>query len=260
MKLRTSTGSQMGSEWLRNYPDPGVKSSRHNFDEHGSVVEEDTIMYHNLQLLGMPDALIHWAEFKEMAFSISEEMFVNPNRKAMHAVIYFLMASLMGRDASKVYFKGCWPPASMALVRDFKNRTVEAIKKHADEWQVAPEKLTGLGPMLQRHAGLKMVDLLCGLSHVALMKSYQASFPEDKLLPQSVQDPLESLGCPLGELDEPETLAEMIIDTGKSKLAVQQKRFLRNVQVKLFCSLYKQASINISQLSYNCCTLIVQDA
>lgn len=232
VKPWTSVGSQMGSDWLRNYPEQDGKINRHNTDEHDSVVEEDTIMYHNLQLLEMPDALAHWPEFKEMPFTISEGMFLNPNRKAMHVVVYFLMARLLGRDATRTYFKGCWPPTSMALIRDFKNRSVEAIKKHAEEWQIAPEKLTGLGAMFQRHAGLKMVDLLCGMSHVALMKSYEASFPEDRLLLRSVQDPLQSLGCPVGELDAPEALAEMIIDSGKAKLAVQQKRFLKNVQVK----------------------------
>lgn len=219
-----------GSEWLRSYPDPAPRTV-HNPDDHSSVVEEDTILHNNLHLLEMPSAMEDWPELRDVQCHISEDMFLKPNRSGMQIVLYFLMACLLGREKVKRHFKGCWPPTSIALRQDFRSRSVDLIKKHGPLWQIDPGKIACIGAMLQRHAGLKMVEFLTSMSHAALVLAYQKFNPADTILPKSVQDPLLMSDIDLGELDERGSLCKMIIDTGKSKLSVQQQTLLHKVQV-----------------------------
>ncbi|GMH44885.1 hypothetical protein BSKO_12842 [Bryopsis sp. KO-2023] len=220
-----------GGQRLRNYPE-ATSIAGHNVDEHTSPVEEDSILYLNLQLMDFPDALAQWPDFKDISCAISEDMFTRPNKKALYVVLYFLFSQLLGRDATRRYFKKCWPiTLEPGNERDFKLRAVEWIKTYGTEWEIPKDRLACVPSMLQRHAGLKLVELLCCMSHMALLRLFERSFPEKRDLVASMRDPLAGMRFELDGSGDSEELAGLGIATRKSKVSILQKRFMELVGV-----------------------------
>ena len=193
-------------------------------DAQGRASIEDHLLYNSIRILGFTDALREWPELASFKMEVTQCMFDIPNKSATETLLYFLLASLIGRDGAEKEFKHVWPPVDPAASREFKSRVVELIKGRFKEWKIADESKQLLPAMLQRQSGAKLVRLLCELCNAIMEMNLRKRAAHGT---RAAEDDVELLPGFEGALLE--KMIEAKIRVGKAKIAKLRNGFLERV-------------------------------